>query len=503
MKRKILLFSFSFLLSISFIVLSCHKEFNNNSNFNGPSIQPLRVWFDSISKPFPKIWSSNKYYLDWNNTVVFNAKNKKRYLTVPFKNLIYFSKTTLVLSRQLLIQLDEKNQPISASVLETFSVETYLKQNKKFLAQNFIDKTLSNFTGSTILWDIAYKNPSNNKKYLNGIGTGEVQISTENTLNVNQAKNSKQLNEGSVATFSYAPPPPAVCNNPTYWFLVTYDNGIAIDYEYLYTSCDNETPTTGGGGSNWANYVGVIGSPNLLKTIIIPDSSILKNPNTKCVWDSLQGVLKDILASFDNNKYDITFTLGSFTNPDVHGSTKPSNVDGTAFITTININDATDPDYSRIWLAKTFIHEAFHAKLRQKAFELIGSDNIATWPKNIDDMTLQELTKYFYDNTTANHSWDALGHDWMANNINICANDLKSFVQKYYPTQYGNIGGNDLNNYIAFFYMGLENSNFYSSSLQERGWTQDSLQNRRNSFGGVFMATNCPGQASQQTNNLE
>lgn len=71
------------------------------------------------------------------------------------------------------------------------------------------------------------------------------------------------------------------------------------------------------------------------------------------------------------------------------------------FITTISSNLAYDPDYSRIYLSSTFIHEAFHAKLRQKALEVFGSTEIQNWPKAIDDMTLKELSDYVEINAKA------------------------------------------------------------------------------------------------------
>lgn len=41
--------------------------------------------------------------------------------------------------------------------------------------------------------------------------------------------------------------------------------------------------------------------------------------------------------------------------------------------------------------AKTLLHEAFHANLMQKSYELFGHPNIALWLKKPEEMTLEEL----------------------------------------------------------------------------------------------------------------
>lgn len=79
------------------------------------------------------------------------------------------------------------------------------------------------------------------------------------------------------------------------------------------------------------------------------------------------------------------------------------------FLMTINGSDANDSCYSRIYLASIMIHEAFHAKLRQKALETFGEATIAQWPKPIDDMTLSELASYFEADSKADNIWEATG----------------------------------------------------------------------------------------------
>lgn len=99
------------------------------------------------------------------------------------------------------------------------------------------------------------------------------------------------------------------------------------------------------------------------------------------------------------------------------------------FLITIDATNAYDNGYSKIWLASSFIHEAFHAKLHQKAIELLGTDEIQNWPKDINDMTLSELATYFQQSAITKNVWNSIGHDWMVNHVEKWLIQLKSLFK--------------------------------------------------------------------------
>lgn len=203
---------------------------------------------------------------------------------------------------------------------------------------------------------------------------------------------------------------------------------------------------------------------------------------------NLSNGLKAILSSFDNNEvYNVTFKVDRTLSDTVEATT--NYLGNKNFMVRINGSlaypDANGDLYSRIRLASTFIHEAFHAKLRQKAIALLGSDEIATWPKNIDDMTLSELAHYFQLSGEKTTSWNAIGHDWMVNNLDEMAVSIREFVQTYYSTTYSTVGS-DLTPYRALAIMGLKGSKFYDEEKSSIG-TQTEIDQYRYQLneGGV------------------
>ncbi|WP_298299289.1 hypothetical protein [Hydrotalea sp.] len=260
------------------------------------------------------------------------------------------------------------------------------------------------------------------------------------------------------------------------WYLVTRVNGVVINSMYVFTTCTSnalyDVPDNNSAG----------GGDTIIDDIIIPDSTILNNPIIRCVYDQLyNSCLKNILANFSNSTaYSLTFTVGALPND---GNTKY--LGNNSFLITINGNDAIDPSYSRIWLAATFIHESFHAKLRQKALEIFGEADILTWPKHIDDMTLKELTSYIELHAKDKSLWNNIMHDWMVNNIDEMASSLRTYVQSYYKTTFANVG-NDLEPYRALMYMGLQNSTFYNEKVINTG--KEALYNN---FRSQFVIVTC------------
>jgi hypothetical protein len=222
---------------------------------------------------------------------------------------------------------------------------------------------------------------------------------------------------------------------------------------------------------------------------IKPDVSITGDPKINCVYeklmrDDMKNGLKQILTAFDNNTtYDVTFKVGPLP-PGASGKT--SYLGNNKFEITLSSSEASDAGYSRIWLAKTMIHEAFHAKLRQKALALLGDVEVAKWPTNINDMTLKELSDYFYKSCYEKGVWNSVGHDWMVNNLDLMVASLKEFVNTNYTTTSNTIG-NDMNPYITLCLLGLEESPFFKDEMIKRNIT-DAM---RGSLPAKLFSTAC------------
>jgi hypothetical protein len=175
--------------------------------------------------------------------------------------------------------------------------------------------------------------------------------------------------------------------------------------------------------------------------------------------------LQSILSSFTGNtQYNVNFSVVPNLGVDGMCSYQGNGI----FLISINGNDADDSSYSRIYLASTFIHEAFHAKLRQKALAVFGEAAISKWSKPIDDMDLSELANYFEAESKATNIWESVEHDWMLDNISTLAMSLEEFVQTYYTATYASVGSN-ISAYEALMYMGLQSSTFYQEEVVNAG----------------------------------
>lgn len=262
-----------------------------------------------------------------------------------------------------------------------------------------------------------------------------------------------------------------------------------------YTYCPN--PSSGGSEpGDWENFnsgaYDAAGGfdPNLLTPQVVVDSSIAQNQKVNCIYEKLltdssaYGLISLLQAFQGESGFNIIFKLKDI---DSEGKTHYSG--NGVFEVWINRTSALDTEYSRIWLASTFMHEAFHAKLRQKALAVFGAQDIQNWPKNIEDMTLAELASYVEINAKSKNIWDGIMHDYMVNHINEMAILIQNFVFKGYPDKYALTNG-DIEQFKALAFMGLQGSNFYKEKVVDSG-----KENEYNVFRGNFVggsANICP-----------
>ena len=267
----------------------------------------------------------------------------------------------------------------------------------------------------------------------------------------------------------------------TDWYVRSARDGVVAACDYVYSTQECSVPggAAGRGGStgtpSGSDYGtvgtgGGFGSSGAANDDDVANTTITANPNVQCVWQhhmsaQLTHGLRSILSAFaDNQVYNVTFTISPLDTGDGLSTCQGGN----NFLVQINATDANNPTYSRIYLAATFIHEAFHAKLRQKALATLGSTVIATWPKPIDDMDLSQLATYFEQESKAENLWESVTHDWMVENIDLKGASLQQYVQTWYHATYAQ-AGSDPTVYQDLMYMGLQNSTLFQEDVVAKG----------------------------------
>jgi hypothetical protein len=216
-----------------------------------------------------------------------------------------------------------------------------------------------------------------------------------------------------------------------------------------------DTPTTPGN-----EPTGSDGSGGTAVTQIITDPSITNDEKANCIYTKLLNNpnFQSLLTAFRNStQYNVRFALGN-----AGGNTGTTRWNYSTYTAEITIGaDALGYQHA-IWGATTFFHEAFHANLQQHAIATFGNFEISSWPKPINDMTLQELVTFVDASATKNQAWLTATHNFMASNIAVMADGLRIFVQNNYPATYAQIGNNP-EAYKALALMGLQNSQSWTS----------------------------------------
>jgi hypothetical protein len=217
-------------------------------------------------------------------------------------------------------------------------------------------------------------------------------------------------------------------------------------------------------------------SPDLPPTssasfIINRDISITNNSKISCILNRLEGKdsngnnaqtkYDDLLLAFsNNNNWNLTYKLEVIPNSPLGKITLgkrrgPENLSGVNnFEIVFNANETGRYE---IEIAKTFIHEAFHAYLAQKALETWGTVNPLLWKNETKDLDLMQLLNYI--EIEKGKDLGDLGHDFMINNIDKMKVVLKEFMD---PNSQSSISDDA---YLGWLYQGLEGTNFYENNV--------------------------------------
>lgn len=253
----------------------------------------------------------------------------------------------------------------------------------------------------------------------------------------------------------------------TFWVEKHWVDGqvVSEEWTYMYSSgCG------GNGGAPEEQYpTPSEGSPDPQSqqggTPINMDTSILNNEKAKC---ALMKMLRVPQFNYLINPFqgaNSTFTLNfnvktTLTNADARGQTiyYPSN----PTVLDINLRRSFVNSEPPLHIAKTLLHEVFHANLLVKVYSAFGTYEINNnWVKKPEYMELNELIDVI-ENKSAGTNLNNIMHEDMAANINVMTDGLAHFALD----NDANVNNFDYYDYLALAYEGLTDTKYYKDNIQ-------------------------------------
>lgn len=209
-------------------------------------------------------------------------------------------------------------------------------------------------------------------------------------------------------------------------------------------------------------YGGEIITDEITKKIISKDTSITNNIKAKCALEKLLNdnvKFDSLLLAFTGAGYNLTFKVESIGGDTLRGGTTydPYNQQNFKIVLNRSFVNSAKP----IQIAKTLLHEAFHANLMQRAYQVFGNGAVNTWVKKPGEMSLNELIDVF-EEKVAGTTLETVHHEYMAKNINIIVAGLKEFAQKH-DSNYLNYDEYD---YQGLAWEGLRKSRYFIENVQ-------------------------------------
>jgi len=458
-------------------VNGCKREISSVNNLDEKKrIQKLQSWvkthgqlysteiINSVENSIPL-----EGRLDWSQVRKLTSENYF-FFEIPFvfssnnleKNLMVENSVTKVSTRYKLVIQQEKREEdaiVGRILVNIDSKSTNLNSQNRTIV--FFDD-LSGKRKSSFLVD----NGRKRRIYQSDLGDGLIKSNSTGIYN-----EERKLPNGCV-TISIPVRVFSCWGTPT----TQYSYGTTCGYQTIgynnYTFCSGSG--SGSEPGEWENFnngeYDAAGGfdPNVLQPQVIVDSSIANNPGIDCIYEKLltdssaDGLMSVLQAFQGESGYNVIFKLKELES-NIDGRTHYSGT-GNTFEIWINRSNALDTDYSKIWLASTFIHEAFHAKLRQKILAVFGSIEISAWPTPINDMTLKELAAYLESGSHPSNL-QAIMHEYMADHISFMKNALQNFVMKGYPALYSSISDPNTS-FRDLALQGLEDTQFWKSLYQ-------------------------------------
>jgi len=217
-----------------------------------------------------------------------------------------------------------------------------------------------------------------------------------------------------------------------YWVTSYWVDDVIVEqwYDFMYSVC----PGSGGGDKDTEQGVTPEdGVPPVTTQDIKLDTSITNNPKIDCLLKKLLGLngssgntqMKALLQAFTAKGFNINFQIGSVNDPNSKGETTYNAYQPKNYTITLNRNKINDE--SQMSWVKTLLHEAFHANLMQKSYEMFGDHAVGMWAIGPKDLTLPELMDKIENLLQPTPTLAQQHHEFMAMNIGIIKNGLKAF----------------------------------------------------------------------------
>jgi len=251
MFKKLPLLLFAATCLVAFIINSCKKDAHpdQQNKVSDPAIAQAKSWYESTYPTGNKLNSlattgnkdlSQLIKPDWQHTASYSRFNQQ-VIEMPvdpsvkfasaIKNMTTGQITNNAYSRSSFILLNN-GTGYDAYVMTLIADSVYIKNDLSKLTRNTYSKREADFSGLVL-----YFTPKG--KYVSGwrYKDGHIVIPGAGTPN----KKVQDIAGPKLTPHNMEPTEDCID-----WFWVTYDNGVPIDYQYLYTTC--ATPGQGGGG---------------------------------------------------------------------------------------------------------------------------------------------------------------------------------------------------------------------------------------------------------------
>lgn len=253
-----------------------------------------------------------------------------------------------------------------------------------------------------------------------------------------------------------------------FWVEKHWEDGqvVSEEWTYIYSSgCggnggapEEEYPTPDDGGPDPQPQTGVP---------INIDTSLINNPKALCALQKMMRVpqFSYFTSPFQSASSNYTLKFGVKANlvnsdPSARGQTLYFPSDST--VLSINLKRSFVNSASLLQIAKTLLHESFHANLMQKVYETFDSYEINNnWVKKPEYMELNELIDVV-ENKTAGTNLNSVMHQYMATNISIMTDALVQFAMDN-DASYNSY---DWIDYLALAYEGLTDTKYYTDNIQ-------------------------------------
>lgn len=236
---------------IAVVINSCKKDLHTDppNTVSDPAIAQAKSWYESTYPTGGKLSSqattgnkdlSQLIKPDWQHPSTYTRSNKN-VIELPLDASVKFSSavwnktkgqtSNRAYSKSSYILLSNGNS-FDAYIMTIIADSAYIKNDLSKLARNTYKKHEADFSGLVL-----YFTP--NGKYVSGWRYKDGHIVGPGA----DTSNKKVQDIASPKLTPHNMEPTEDCID---WFWVTYENGVAIDYQYLYTTC--ATPGQGGGG---------------------------------------------------------------------------------------------------------------------------------------------------------------------------------------------------------------------------------------------------------------